>query len=345
MNDMPVKKESVKRNYPKVFWWWFGGMVAVVFVIALCANLGAVQNQLQAEWVEHVTGPMAAPVPPPAPVQVQIQIPAVSQAQVPVQLPAPMAQAPQSAGGAQNNAPMPVAFNPGTMGGTYRQIADTMKNITASIFSDIGPQTEPVLLGTGIILSSRQVLTNYHIVKDRVNLFITTEIPGAASYPARLIRFDPNNDLALLDVNSGGGFPVFAKIGNSDAVSTGDIIFAMGNAFGNGNFFTSGMVLDTHMAYDANQVAHPQLFQTNLNIYPGFCGSPLVNLQGEIIGINSSIGCPNNIGMGRALPIGKALPLLRGAVQGSPGLLPDGAPQPSMPLPLSSPRGNPYSLV
>lgn len=323
-----------KLNYPKVLWYWLGGMIAVIIAVALYANFSTVQSQLAFEWQEHVAGfPQTAPMPVPG--QAQMPIVVQPQAGMPVQV--------QPAMQAQARANIPAAFNPGALEGTYNQIADTMSKITVSIYSDVGPQTEPQLLGSGVIISSQCVLTNFHIVKDKINLFVTTEKPTAASYPVQLGRADPGSDLALLNVG-GTALIAFARISDSDVVKTGDVVFAMGNAYGSGNFFTSGMVQSTGVFYGANQQPRNGQFLTNINIYPGFCGSPLMNMQGEVIGINNSVNCKSSIGMGQATPINRALALLRGDVSNPnlPGLRM--APMPSLPMSMAA-GGNPYSLA
>lgn len=323
-------------NYPKVLWYWFGGMIAVVIAVALYANFGTVQSQMAFEWQEHVTGfPQAAPMP----VAGQAQMPIVVQSQ-PV-----MAMPPQPAAPVQAQATIPVAFNPGALEGTYNQIAATMAKITVSIYSDVGPQMEPQLLGSGVVISPQCVLTNFHIVKGKINLFVTTEKPSAASYPAQLGPVDAAGDLALLSVGGNSALTTFGRISDSDAVKTGDVVFAMGNAYGNGNFFTSGMVQSTGVFYDANQQPRNGQFLTNINIYPGFCGSPLVNMRGEVIGINNSVNCQSSIGMGQATPINRAMALLQGSAPNPnlPGLR-MAAPMPQLQMPLSA-GGNPYSLA
>ncbi len=334
--NTPTKEFFKKLSYPKVLWYWLGGMIAVIIAVALYANFSTVQSQMAFEWQEHVTGfPQTALMPVPG--QAQMPIVVQSQTAMPVQV-QPVIQA-------QALANIPVAFNPGALEGTYNQIADTMSKITVSIYSDTGPQAEPQLLGSGVVISNQCVLTNFHIVKGKINLFVTTEKPTAASYPVQLGRADPGSDLVLLNVGGNTALIAFAQISDSDVVKTGDVVFAMGNAYGNGNFFTSGMVQSTGVFYDVNQQVHNGQFLTNINIYPGFCGSPLMNMQGEVIGINNSVNCKSSIGMGQATPINRALALLRGDVQnpGLPGLR-MAAPMPSFRMP-SALGGNPYSLA
>lgn len=315
-------------NYPKVLWYWLGGMIVVIIAVALYANFSAFQSQMAFEWQEHVTGfPQTAPAPMTGPVPMQ-QIPLLVQ--------------PRIAAPAQAN--VPVAFNPGAMEGTYNQIAAMMSRITVSVYAGAGSQTRPQLLGSGVIISNQYVLTNFHIIRDRMNLFVSTEAPTAASYPVQIDRVDQGSDLAILTVGGNTALPVAAQVGNSDAVKAGDIVFAMGNAYGNGNFFTSGMIQDTGAFLDANQQAHNGLFLTNINVYPGFCGSPLMNMRGEIVGINNSANCQSGIGMGQATPINRALALIRGDALDQNFPAPRMIPTPQIQLPTPG-HGNPYSLA
>lgn len=202
--------------------------------------------------------------------------------------------------------------NPNTLEGTYNQIAGLINKITASIYDGNTAQAQPQLLGSGVVISKQCVLTNYHIVADKTDLYVTIAAPQPVTYPVVVYQSNQASDLALLQVTNNVDFPVTGVTGDSDAVDVGDIVFAMGNAFGNGNLLTSGMIIDRSYSYAVNGQAYTSMFRTNINNYPGTCGGPLVNINGEIIGVNNSAGYTSNnyMGIGYATPINKALALL-----------------------------------
>lgn len=222
--------------------------------------------------------------------------------------------------------------NTGTLENTYNQIAGVMNKITVSIYDGTAGQAQPQLLGSGVIISEQCILTNLHVVVNRPSLFVMAYAPQSVNYPVVLSRSDAAADLAILQTANNTGFPATGIPGNSDAVDVGDIVFAMGNAFGKGNLLTSGMIIDKGYSYTVSGQAYNSMFRTNINNYPGTCGGPLVNIKGEIIGINNSAGYTANnfMGIGYATPINKALALLN-----------NNAPNPAMPAAFM----DAYSLV
>lgn len=234
------------------------------------------------------------------------------------------------------NVPSASGINTGTIENTYNQIADCMNKITVSIYEGGLGGSQPQLLGSGMVISRQCVLTNRHIIENRANLFVTIAAPSGSRYPVVVYRSDPASDLALLQVTNNADFPVIGMLGNSDGVDVGDIIFAMGNAFGKGNLLIAGMIMGTNYSYTVNGQGYTGMFRTNINNYPGTCGGPLVNISGEIIAVTNSSGCTANtyMGISYATPIRKALPLLAAAGQGNAN--------PAMPAAYST---NPYTLV
>lgn len=244
---------------------------------------------------------------------------------------------------AKNKTANTAGVNTVTLENTYNQIAGVMNRITVSIYDGSAGQAQPQLLGSGVIISEQCILTNLHVVENRPNLFVTAYAPQLVSYPVILSRRDPAGDLAILQAANNAGFPVTGIPGNSDAVDVGDIVFAMGNAFGKGNLLTSGMIIDKGYSYTVSGQAYNSMFRTNINNYPGTCGGPLVNIRGEIIGINNSAGytANNYMGIGYATPINKAIALLSNNISGQMLPAPAGAGNPAMPAAFM----DAYSLV
>ncbi len=138
--------------------------------------------------------------------------------------------------------------------------------------------------GSGVIVSEEgHIITNHHVIADKQKIIIT--LANEDKYEAKLIAFDPSTDIALLKIESQGELRAL-KFGDSDKVREGHIVLGFGNPFGIGRSVTNGIVSARRSSRSDRQ---PSLFQTNVAINPGNSGGPLVNILGEIVGINSSI--------------------------------------------------------
>jgi len=159
-------------------------------------------------------------------------------------------------------------------------------------------------LGSGIVVSSNgYIVTNFHVVDkaDRIRVSLMGD-PGAVSYPAKVIGTDRETDLAVLKIDVNRALPV-AKLGNSDSMQVGDWVLAIGSPFGLKSTVTAGIV----SAKGRNIVPGRQFqsfIQTDAAINPGNSGGPLVNMDGEVIGINTAIYTESSgyQGVGFALP-------------------------------------------
>jgi S1-C subfamily serine protease len=177
--------------------------------------------------------------------------------------------------------------SPGALTNTYNQLSDEINKITVSIYDGRNGPGQAQFLGSGIIVTSQDVLTNAHIVNNKTNLFVCGYTPQPVVYPVALSRSDSANDLALLKVTNGSIFSSIGFLGNPEEVAVGDSVFAMGNAFGNGNLLASGVIIDRNFKRPVNGQIRT-IMRTNISIPPGTCGGPLVNTKGEIIGISNS---------------------------------------------------------
>ncbi len=142
--------------------------------------------------------------------------------------------------------------------------------------------------GSGVIVTHEgHVITNYHVVKGQQQIQVTMH-DGTIS-AAILIGEDPLLDIAVLKIDGNGPFQPL-KFGDSNEVRRGQITFAFGNPFGLGETVTQGIISAVERSLSDTQ---RDLIQTDAAINPGNSGGPLVNLQGEIIGINSAIYRPD----------------------------------------------------
>jgi serine protease Do len=159
-------------------------------------------------------------------------------------------------------------------------------------------------LGSGVVVDSKgYILTNRHVVEkaDRIRVRFQDDAPGV-QHDAKVIGTDQETDLAVIKVDVEHALPT-AKMGNSDAMQVGDWVLAIGSPFGQAGTVTAGIV--SAKGRDIVPGRQFQTFiQTDAAINPGNSGGPLVNMSGEVIGINTAILSETNAyaGIGFALP-------------------------------------------
>lgn len=165
-------------------------------------------------------------------------------------------------------------------------------------------------LGTGFIITEDgEVLTNYHVVANAEKIKVSLE--NGEEFQAKIIGTDKKTDIALLKIKNKKGFP-HLPLGDSDKLRIGDWVIAIGNPFGLGHTVTAGIVSAKERVLGVGP--YDSYIQTDAAINPGNSGGPLLNLKGEVVGINAMIyspsGIPQNIGIGFAIPINLARSLL-----------------------------------
>ena len=153
-------------------------------------------------------------------------------------------------------------------------------------------------LGSGFIIARDGfILTNFHVVKDAES--ITVVLHDETEHTAKIIGKDAKTDIALIKIDSSINFPV-APLGNSDAVRVGDWVLAIGNPFGLKYTVTAGIV--SAKGRDIGAGPYDDFIQTDASINPGNSGGPLINMKGEVVGINTAI-VAGGAGIGFAIPI------------------------------------------
>lgn len=155
--------------------------------------------------------------------------------------------------------------------------------------------------GSGVIVDASKgyVVTNHHVVKQAREIMVT--LKDRRQYAARLVGSDAGTDIALLQIQPEDLSAL--AFGNSDALSVGDFVLAIGNPFGIGQTVTSGIVSALGRT-GLNVEGYEDFIQTDASINPGNSGGALVNLRGELVGINTAIIGPSggNVGIGFAVP-------------------------------------------
>ena len=155
--------------------------------------------------------------------------------------------------------------------------------------------------GSGVIVDAARgyVITNNHVIKDAERVLVT--LKDRRQFSAKLVGTDPGTDIAVLQIEASGLSAL--KIGDSDNLQVGDYVLAIGNPFGIGQTVTSGIVSALGRS-GLNIEGYEDFIQTDASINPGNSGGALVNLRGELIGINTAIIGPSggNVGIGFAVP-------------------------------------------
>jgi len=157
-------------------------------------------------------------------------------------------------------------------------------------------------LGSGVIFDKRGlVLTNFHVIKGADE--ITVKMADKREYTGQVVGTDPKTDLAVVRFTPDRDLTV-AKLGNSDNLHVGEWAIAIGNPFGLDQTVTVGVISATGRS-DVGVATYENFIQTDASINPGNSGGPLINLRGEVIGINTAIFSQSggSIGIGFAIPI------------------------------------------
>ncbi len=192
----------------------------------------------------------------------------------------------------------------------YEKVADGVVNITSTavqmdFFFNVLPTQGS---GSGAILDAKgNILTNHHVVANAQKLEVA--LADGSRWPAKLIGSDPDNDLAVIKIDAPREKLRVIPMGDSKNLRIGQKVLAIGNPFGFERTLTTGVVssLGRTIRSEVGTLIE-DVIQTDAAINPGNSGGPLLNSEGEIIGINSAIISPTggNVGIGFAIPVNTA---------------------------------------
>ena len=172
-------------------------------------------------------------------------------------------------------------------------------------------------MGSGFVIDKEgHILTNYHVIEGADEIVVMLESDGKEKeYSATLIGSDSKTDIALIKINRKPGdnteFP-FLELGSSENLEVGEWVVAIGNPFGLSHTVTVGVVSALGRSIGAGP--YDEFIQTDASITPGNSGGPLINIDGQVIGINTAIISGNaggNVGIGFAIPINIAKGILK----------------------------------
>ncbi len=160
-------------------------------------------------------------------------------------------------------------------------------------------------MGTGIVIDPRgYIMTNHHVVDGVRRINVT--LSGGQTYIASIISRDKQTDLAIIRIRTPKPLPV-VPIGTSRDLMAGETVIAVGNAFGYEHTVTTGIISALHRNVQVNDTQqYLDLIQTDASINPGNSGGPLLNIDGEMIGVNVAVRAGAQ-GIGFAIPVDKAM--------------------------------------
>ncbi len=188
-------------------------------------------------------------------------------------------------------------------GGTPFGGLDPLEDFFNRFFGEVVPKEAPQRsLGSGILISKDgEILTNYHVVRNADA--IKVKLSDQTEHEAWIMGKDERTDLALIRIKKGVNNLPVARWGSSANLEVGDWVVAIGNPFGLEHTVTAGIVSAKGRVIGAGP--YDNFIQTDASINPGNSGGPLINAQGEVVGVNTAIFSQSggNIGIGFAIPV------------------------------------------
>ncbi|MCX8058477.1 MAG: Do family serine endopeptidase [Spirochaetes bacterium] len=172
--------------------------------------------------------------------------------------------------------------------------------------------------GSGFIISKDgYILTNNHVISDAKEVKVI--LMDGSEYKGEVLGRDPSIDVAMLKINPGKKVLPILKFGDSDKIEVGDIIIAIGNPFGLDGTVTQG-IISAKGRYNIGINNLENFIQIDAAINPGNSGGPLINLNGEVIGINDAIlsNTQQFAGIGLAIPINMVKPIIENLIKNKP---------------------------
>jgi putative serine protease PepD len=196
---------------------------------------------------------------------------------------------------------------------SFSSVEDVAEAVLPSVVSIAVQNPAGTGTGTGVIISSDgQILTNNHVAAGASQVIVTFH--DGTTAPAEVVGTDPVTDLAVIQAQDVSGLTP-ADLGSSDELEVGQQVVAIGSPFGLEGTVTSGIVSAVGRPVTAGQGQDSRAvidaIQTDAPINPGNSGGPLVNMSGQVVGVNSAIYSPSqgSVGLGFAIPIDQAKPI------------------------------------
>ena len=182
-------------------------------------------------------------------------------------------------------------------------------------FFDPYPDSRPErnTLGSGVLIDGKRglIITNAHVIANAGSIRVALQ--DEREFDAEIVGADLDSDLAVLRIRSNQHLPEVA-MGSSDDMMIGETVIAIGNPFGFSNTVTTGVISSLNRSIRTENRVYHQFIQTDASINPGNSGGPLLNIDGELIGINTAIYAKAQ-GIGFAIPISKAKKIISDLIE------------------------------
>jgi Do/DeqQ family serine protease len=178
---------------------------------------------------------------------------------------------------------------------------------------EFAPNYKRTSLGSGVIIDGKRgyVLTNAHVIANAGTVKVIFK--DEREYQAKIVGADPDSDLAVLRITTKESIPAI-EMGNSDDLMIGETVIAIGNPFGFSNTVTTGVISALNRSFRTEDRVFHDFIQIDASINPGNSGGPLLNINGELVGINTAIYARAQ-GIGFAIPISKARKIIADLIQ------------------------------
>jgi len=172
---------------------------------------------------------------------------------------------------------------------------------------------ESASLGSGVIIDGKRgfILTNAHVIERAGKIKVV--LKDEREFEANLVGADPDSDLAVLQINAQQALPSI-EMGNSDDLMIGETVIAIGNPFGFSHTVTTGVISAVDRSIRTEEREYIDFIQIDASINPGNSGGPLLNINGDLIGINTAIYAKAQ-GIGFAIPINRAKKIIADLIQ------------------------------
>ena len=176
-----------------------------------------------------------------------------------------------------------------------------------------GQRRESTRLGSGVVIDGKRgfILTNAHVIERAGKIKVVLQ--DEREFEAKIVGADPDSDLAVLKIDSEKFLPSI-QMGSSDDLMIGETVIAIGNPFGFSHTVTTGVISAVNRSLRAEDKVFLDFIQIDASINPGNSGGPLLNINGDLIGINTAIYAKAQ-GIGFAIPINKAKKIISDLIQ------------------------------
>jgi serine protease Do len=275
-------------------------VIRIVLLIAICFILGEAAARAFPNPLGFLEGKQSSPTPAPAAEAAPAPVAPGGVPGIPASFATIAKEVKPSVVNVSTTQTVHTEGGPEPFGGPFSQ-QDPFQEFFRHFFNQEPRNFTQRSLGSGVIIDpSGYIVTNAHVIAHADKIVVKLE--DGREFDAKVVGSDPKTDVAVLKIAAPPDLPA-AHLGNSDSLQVGDWVIAIGNPFGLSETVTAGIV--SAKGRVIGEGPYEDFIQTDASINPGNSGGPLVNMEGQVIGINAAIFSQSggNIGIGFAIPI------------------------------------------